>query len=247
MNPDDLNGGRVAQVAARLREVLEIDGATLGSVAVAAEGVNGALAVPAERADALAATLAAAAPELWPTAADAANALNWDAAVADDSPFHRLVVKEKRRALVDGLDEPLDWTDCGAEVPPDAWHEAVGGTGDATVIDVRNRYETAAGSFAAATPLNTSTFVESWDVLDAALAAKPKDEPVYMFCTGGVRCVKAGAYVKQKLGFSDVRRLEQGVVAYERWLEDSGAESRFRGANFVFDKRATDDDGGPDG
>ena len=60
--------------------------------------------------------------------------------------------------------------------------------------------------------------------------------------------VKAGAYVKQKLGFADVRRLEKGVVHYERWLEDSGAETRFRGENFVFDKRATADDGkNPDG
>ena len=57
-----------------------------------------------------------------------------------------------------------------------------------------------------------------------------------MFCTGGVRCIKAGAYVKQKLGFTDVRRLEHGVVAYERWAEGSG-ESRFEGENFVFDKR----------
>ena len=55
--------------------------------------------------------------------------------------------------------------------------------------------------------------VPGWDALDDALADKPRDEPVHMFCTGGVRCVKAGAYVKQKLGFSDVRRLEQGIVA----------------------------------
>ena len=48
--------------------------------------------------------------------------------------------------------------------------------------------------------------------------------------------MKAGAYVKQKLGFSDVRRLEHGVVAYERWAADRG-ESRFEGENFVFDKR----------
>ena len=48
--------------------------------------------------------------------------------------------------------------------------------------------------------------------------------------------MKAGAYVKQKLGFTDVRRLEHGVVAYERWAAGSG-ESRFEGENFVFDKR----------
>ena len=85
----------------------------------------------------------------------------------------------------------------------------------ATVLDVRNTYESDAGTFTGAVPLNTSTFVESWPKLDEALADVSRDEPVHMFCTGGVRCVKAGAYVKQKLGFSDVRRLEHGVVAYE--------------------------------
>ena len=84
--------------------------------------------------------------------------------------------------------------------------------------------------------------VETWTALDAQLRDRPRDEPVYMFCTGGVRCVKAGAYVTQKLGFSDVRRLEHGVVGYERWRDDAGLDaddSKFDGENFVFDKRAT--------
>ena len=223
-------------VVARLRQALEEDGLVLGSVSVANEGYNGALAVPVERRAKLAQTLSQAAPELWPSVADAEAALNWDAAPTQSSPFHRLLVKEKKRALVDGFEEPLDWADCGAEVAPEAWHGEIAAPG-ATVLDVRNAYESDAGSFAGAVPLNTSTFVESFDQLDIALAGRPRDAPVHMFCTGGVRCVKAGAYVKQKLGFTDVRRLEQGVVAYERWQAESGAESRFEGENFVFDKR----------
>ena len=222
-------------VVQRLRQALEADGLVLGSVSVASEGYNGALAVPVERRTRLAQTLSQAAPELWPTEEDAIKALNWDAQPTRSSPFHRLLVKEKKRALVDGFEEPLDWDDCGAEVPPEAWHDEIAQPG-ATVLDVRNTYESDAGTFTAAVPLNTSTFVESWPKLDEALADRPRDEPVHMFCTGGVRCVKAGAYVKQKLGFTDVRRLEHGVVAYERWAAGSG-ESRFEGENFVFDKR----------
>ena len=81
-----------------------------------------------------------------------------------------------------------------------------------------------------AVPLNTSTFVESWPKLDEALADVSRDEPVHMFCTGGVRCVKAGAYVKQKLGFTDVRRLEHGVVPTA--VGGGSGESRFEGENF---------------
>ena len=222
-------------VAQRLRAALEADGLVLGSVSVASEGYNGALAVPVERRAQLAQTLSKAAPELWPTEQDAITALNWDAQPTRSSPFHRLLVKEKKRALVDGFDEPLDWDDCGDEVAPEAWHDEIAAPG-ATVLDVRNTYESDAGTFAGAVPLNTSTFVESWPKLDEALADVSRDEPVHMFCTGGVRCIKAGAYVKQKLGFTDVRRLEHGVVAYERWAAGSG-ESRFEGENFVFDKR----------
>ena len=95
------------------------------------------------------------------------------------------------------------------------------------------------GSFAGATPLNTETFKDTYQALDEALAAKDKREPVYMFCTGGIRCVKAGAYVKQKLGFSDVRRLKGGVVNYTQQLSDTDLEetSRFRGVNYVFNDR----------
>ena len=87
-----------------------------------------------------------------------------------------------------------------------------------------------------AVPLNTSTFVESWPKLDEALADVSRDEPVHMFCTG-VRCVKAGAYVKQKLGFTDVRRPSHGAWSRLRAEAAGSGESRFEGENFVFDKR----------
>ena len=226
-------------VAARLRARLEAEGDVVGTVSVAAEGFNGALAV-AEGRDGLAEALHGGAPELWPTVGAAAACLNWDVEPVDGAPFHRLLVKAKKRALVDGFDEPLDWDDCGEALGAAAWDAELRGA-DATLLDVRNAYETAAGTFAGATPLDTATFVETWPKLDAALADKPKDEPVYMFCTGGIRCVKAGAYVKQKLGFEHVKRLDQGIVGYERWRDGEGGDSLFEGDNFVFDKRADPD------
>ena len=87
------------------------------------------------------------------------------------------------------------------------------------VIDVRNMYESDLGRFDRAIPLDTETFSESWDALDRVLQDVPKDTPVYMYCTGGIRCERAGAFVKQALGFNDVFRLKGGVVGYLRDLK----------------------------
>ncbi len=64
--------------------------------------------------------------------------------------------------------------------------------------------------------LNTSFFRESWDVLKEQLKDVPKDKPILTYCTGGIRCIKVGAFLKQELGFENVRRLEGGIVSYAR-------------------------------
>jgi predicted sulfurtransferase len=109
---------------------------------------------------------------------------------------------------------------------------------------------------------------ESWAALDEAVAALPtKDVPVYAYCTGGIRCVKVGAYLVQKHGLTNVRRLKHGIIGYERWANSeaaggdheggpsSGAETTteagslttrsllpgvapiWEGENFIFDQR----------
>ena len=77
------------------------------------------------------------------------------------------------------------------------------------MLDCRNDYESAVGAFATATALNTSTFRDTWSALDGALAGVDKSKPVLMYCTGGIRCVKAGAYVRQALGFEIYQLLKE--------------------------------------
>jgi predicted sulfurtransferase len=74
-------------------------------------------------------------------------------------------------------------------------------------------------------PLNTKRFSETWPVLEQLLGDKPKDTPVLTYCTGGIRCVKVNAYLQQKMGFTNTHRLAGGIVAYERWLRESGEHS----------------------
>ncbi|KAJ8614255.1 hypothetical protein CTAYLR_001111 [Chrysophaeum taylorii] len=218
----------------RLSAALEALGVVLGSVTVSREGVNGALAVPA-----------GIEFELETVLAESLGfdvELNW-APATRASPFLHLRVRSKPKILEDGLAEELDWSVCGSELEPAAWHEALS-SGEAVVLDVRNGYESALGSFENATLLNTDSFARSWHRLDDLLRDKPSDTKILMFCTGGIRCVKGGAYVRQKLGFTNVHRLKHGVVGYERWLAEeegvrasSSSSSLFRGSNFVFDRR----------
>jgi predicted O-methyltransferase YrrM/rhodanese-related sulfurtransferase len=107
------------------------------------------------------------------------------------------------------------------------------------LLDCRNAYETDVGIFEGAEPLGTDSFRESWDVLKERLADTPKDAPIMTYCTGGIRCVKVGAYLTQELGFTNVSRLAGGIIAYDRTLNEKaeGEESMFKGTNFVFDGR----------
>jgi predicted sulfurtransferase/predicted O-methyltransferase YrrM len=107
------------------------------------------------------------------------------------------------------------------------------------LLDCRNLYETDVGRFEGAEPLDTHTFRDSWDALKERLADTPKNAPLYTYCTGGIRCVKVGAYLTQELGFTNVSRLAGGIIAYDRTLNEKAPEEvpLFKGTNFVFDGR----------
>jgi len=160
----------------------------------------------------------------------------------------------------------LDWIDSGEEVSVLTWHERLqknkannglhdedgqdrtskGTDDDVVLLDCRNAYESDVGKFQGAIPLETMTFKDTWRVLERVLANKdPRKTQVMIYCTGGVRCVKVGAYLKQRMGFENVARLQGGIVSYVRELKDQfkmvntqfEKQSLFRGINYVFDSR----------
>lgn len=158
------------------------------------------------------------------------------------STFDRLIVRTRDFILRDGIpledgDVPLDWSDAGAELDAKEWHEQLQQS-NIQLFDCRNDYESDQGTFQSAQPLNTKTFSETWEVLDDQVKSETinPNEPVYIFCTGGIRCVKVGSYLKNKLGCKDVRSLRHGIIGYERWAADAG-QSLWDGENFLFDKR----------
>ena len=92
-------------------------------------------------------------------------------------------------------------------------------------------------------PLGTGKFSESWDALREKVADAPRDAPIMTFCTGGIRCVKANAFLEQELGFTNTYRLQDGIHGYLRYAKDAlpEEESEWQGENFVFYETGEDE------
>lgn len=238
-----------------LFEHLEIIPGLRGTVYVAHEGINAQFAVPTgEPLNCL--LKAFGKPEgggCLPFDAFEKNPPNMGDVVDGTKPtFDRLIVRTRNYILRDGIQEldndlSLDWNEAGIELNPEDWDKQLRQQSNIQLLDCRNKYESDMGSFVSAKPLDTETFSETWSVLDSKVQTHTLDpkEPVYIFCTGGIRCVKVGAYLKQKLGFDDVRSLKHGIIGYEKWdSEQDGNKPEdgnlWIGENFLFDKRRLD-------
>ena len=101
---------------------------------------------------------------------------------------------------------------------------------------MRNHYESEIGFFKGAIKPNVDTFRESLDIIDNELKKNGKDKNYLMYCTGGIRCEKASAYLKYK-GILNVYQLEGGIIEYTRQVKEQKLENNFFGKNFVFDQR----------
>ena len=211
---------------AAIRAALEARARALGirgTLLVAGEGINGTIAGAPEAVDAMVATIRSlpGCAGLAPKYADAAA-----------MPFHRLKVRLKREIVTLGVAGIDAARDAGTYVSPADWNALVDDP-DTVVIDTRNGYEVAVGSFAGAIDPGTDAFRDfpAWvDEHRDELAGKR----IAMFCTGGIRCEKATALMKAE-GFDDVHHLDGGILRYLEEVPEG--ESRWRGECFVFDER----------
>ena len=193
-----------------------------GTLVVAGEGINGTVAGSGEGIATLTAFLQGQA---------GLDGLEIKFSRAAQMPFHRMKVRVKREIVTMGV--PVDPpAEAGRYVEPVAWNELLADP-DTIAIDTRNEYETALGTFSGAVDPETHTFREF-----PAWAERNRDRlegrKIAMFCTGGIRCEKATAYLRG-LGLNEVFHLKGGILKY---LEDVPAQSsRWRGECFVFDER----------
>ena len=213
-----------------LREPLRVVCADLGlkgSVLLAHEGINGTLAGSPDAIAALVEELRCGA--LFGGRLDNLE-LKFSAAAA--MPFQRLKIRLKKEIVTLG-DAATDPTrQVGIYVDPADWNDLIAAP-DTLVIDTRNAFEVAMGTFAGALDPGINSFGQFKDFVSRHLDPA-KHRRVAMFCTGGIRCEKASAYLLAR-GFAEVYHLKGGILKYLERVPE--AESRWRGECFVFDDR----------
>ena len=106
---------------------------------------------------------------------------------------------------------------------------------DAILVDMRNHYESEVGHFENAVCPDVETFREELPLVAEQFKDK-KDQPMVMYCTGGIRCEKASAYMMHQ-GYQEVYMLDGGIIEYARQVKEQGLRNKFLGKNFVFDER----------
>lgn len=196
-----------------------------GTILVAPEGINGTIS---GEAGATAAFLAGLRGDARFADVDVKQA------AAPEHPFKRLKVKVKREIITLRVPEADPSVAVGTYVEPEDWNALILDP-DVLVLDTRNIYEVEAGTFERAVDPGIRIFGE-FPRYVAANLDPARDRKVAMFCTGGIRCEKASAYMKH-LGFAEVYHLRGGILNY--LAKVSATESLWRGGCFVFDERET--------
>lgn len=211
-----------------LREGLEALGVK-GTVLLALEGVNGTIAGPDQNMGAALALL-----KDLPGCAD----LDSKASTARDMPFLRLKVRLKQEIVTMGVPEADPTCLVGDYVTPEAWNDLIRDP-DTVIIDTRNQYEIALGTFQGAIDPETEAFRDfpAWfDAFRVRLEAEGRTPRIAMFCTGGIRCEKATSYVRAA-GLDQVYHLQGGILKYLETVPE--ADSLWQGECFVFDERVS--------
>jgi UPF0176 protein len=213
-----------------LREPLRVLCASLhlkGSVLLAHEGINGTLAGAADAVDELVDGL-----REGPLFGGRLDGIELKYSHATAMPFRRLKIRLKREIVTLGAATADPARQVGTYVEPADWNSLIGDP-DMLLIDTRNAFEVAMGSFTGAVNPGIKSFGQFKDF--AARHLDPvKHRRIAMFCTGGIRCEKASSYLLSR-GFAEVYHLRGGILRYLEGVPES--ESRWRGECFVFDDR----------
>jgi UPF0176 protein len=150
------------------------------------------------------------------------------------TPFWKLVIKVRKQIVADNLVEgSYDITNVGKHLNAVEFHEEI--DKGAIVVDMRNKYESDIGKFETAITPSSQRFGDELKEVIDTLADK-KQEKILLYCTGGIRCEKASAFLKHH-GFQDVNQLYGGIINYKHEIEKEGLPSKFIGKNYVFDGR----------
>ena len=196
-----------------------------GVLLLAPEGINGTVGGTREAVDTFLTTL-----KSDPRFADISHKESF----ADEMPFYRLKVRLKNEIVTMRMPEANPSKIVGTYVDPKDWNALIAAP-DVVVLDTRNDYEVQIGTFKNAVNPKTEIFVDFPNYVREKLNA-PKNKKIAMFCTGGIRCEKASAFMKLE-GFDEVYHLKGGILKYLEEVPQE--ESLWEGDCFVFDQRVS--------
>lgn len=198
-----------------------------GRIYIAHEGVNAQMSVPEKNFQAF---------KDYLYSIDFLNGVRLNIAVEDDGKsFWVLHVKVRKKIVADGIeDQTFSMRNRGAYLNAEEFNRLTENP-ETVVVDMRNYYEYEVGHFENALEVSSDTFREQLPMAVEMLEDK-KNQPVIMYCTGGIRCEKASAYLLHN-GFTNVFHLEGGIIEYTRQVKEKGLKNKFKGKNFVFDNR----------
>ncbi len=198
-----------------------------GRIYIATEGINAQISLPTHNLEAFK-TYLYSIPVL--------NGLRLNIAVNDNGKsFWVLRIKVREKIVADGIEDPSFSMENRGKYVNAAEMNNLLQDQETIVIDMRNHYEYEVGHFDKAIEIPSDTFREQLPMA-AEMMKDNKDKNIIMYCTGGIRCEKASAYMLHQ-GFKNVFHLEGGIINYANKIKEEGLESGFKGKNFVFDER----------
>lgn len=199
----------------------------LGRIYIAHEGINAQITVPTANFESF---------KNYLYSIEALNGLRLNIAVDDDGKsFYALDIKVRKNIVADGItDETFDMANRGRYVNAEDFNRLTNDP-DTIVIDMRNHYEYEVGHFENAIEIPSDTFREQLPMAVDMMKDKA-DKNIIMYCTGGIRCEKASAWMLHN-GFKNVFHLEGGIINYVNQVKQKDLPNKFHGKNFVFDQR----------
>ena len=203
----------------------------LGRIYVAKEGINAQLSLPSNKL------------KIFKKSLDEIKFLNdvrLNIAIEHNNhSFLKLKIKLREKIVSDGLDSfEVDQKNAGKHLDAKQFNDMVQDH-KTLLIDMRNHYESEIGHFKGAILPNVDSFRESLPIINKTFKEYQTSKNIVMYCTGGIRCEKASAFLKNN-GYKNVFQLEGGIIEYTRQVKEKGLENKFVGKNFVFDHRRSE-------
>jgi UPF0176 protein len=198
-----------------------------GRIYIASEGINAQASVPQSNFELFKAFL---------FSFSALNGVRINIAVDDDGKsFWVLKIKIRDKIVADGIIDPeFNMANKGKYVDATTFN-SLADDPNTVIVDMRNHYEYEVGHFENAIEIPSDTFREQLPMA-ATMLENEKEKNIIMYCTGGIRCEKASAYMLHR-GFKNVFHLEGGIIHYTNSVKNQSLNNKFHGKNFVFDNR----------